>query len=152
MSSSLRVVKDLATGKKIITDAQGTALVLNVAGTVLDSSSSPAAPVGPAQTVSAAGAITVKEGLVWLTATGAAAVTLAAPAAADYGKILTICASSTASVALADANIVGNGNPGGAAEPYSFNAYDTLQLIAVPSGKWQIIATPVPHGSGGLFT
>lgn len=92
----------------------------------------------PTQVISVAGptAITLKSGLVLLTRSGgAAAATLAAPAAGDNGKILHILATTAQAHTVTIAN--GLSGAGAAADVGTFGGAvaDRVSLVAY-DGKW----------------
>ena len=68
---------------------------------------------------------------------GAAAITLAAPSAADVGHVLTIqyLTGSTNNVTLALTNVIG----GSAATTATFNAVDETLVLIATTTKWVVL-------------
>lgn len=83
--------------------------------------------------ISGAGPINAKYGLVTLSATGAAAVTLAAPGAGAVGNVLVlVCKGASASISLATANIEPTNNT----DPITMADGASLILVAADDTKW----------------
>lgn len=103
------------------------------------------AVVDPDQSVveaaSGDGAITSTSGVVNITKTSAAALTLAAPAAADDGKRLIISSTTDFAHTVTATNLINDGVIGGAKDTATFGAYAgaTITLLALGQ-KWNVVS------------
>lgn len=97
------------------------------------------------QTITGDGAITITDGSVVMTKGSAAAVTLAAPTAAQLGTEMDIYAGSAFAHVVTATGLVDDGVTGGSKTTLTFGAFvgASITLKSVQSGKWAVKAKNV---------
>jgi hypothetical protein len=92
--------------------------------------------IAPQQVLAAAGAIVIKEGVVWITGASALAITLAAPAVDDDGKVLHIRSTTAQAHTLTVAG--GLNGAGSGADVGTFGgAIGDGVTLAAHNGAWR---------------
>lgn len=91
-------------------------------------------------TITGDGAITIATGIVVLTKGSAAAITLAAPSAAQVGTRITIYAGSAFAHVVTATGLIDDGVTGGSKNTATFAAFvgAAITLIAAQVGKWGV--------------
>lgn len=98
--------------------------------------------VTPVVTQAVDGAIAIASSDVWLTKGSAAAMTLAAPIAAQVGTEITIVAGSAFAHVVTATGLINDGVTGGAKNTWTSAAFvgSSLTLIAMPDLKWSVLS------------
>jgi hypothetical protein len=94
--------------------------------------------LAPVTTQAVDGAIAISSGVVWLTKGSAAAMTLAAPTAAQVGTEITIVAGSAFAHVVTATGLINNGTTGGPHNTFTTAAFkgSSITLIATPDLLW----------------
>lgn len=134
--------KKTSTG--LIIDTPGAAGVGVVSGEVYVHNGTSVVKIAKAlkgiQTITGDGAITITDGDVVLTKGSAAAITLAAPTAAQLGTELTITAGSAFAHVVTATGLIDDGVTGGSKTTMTFGAFvgASITLKSVQSSKWAV--------------
>lgn len=96
--------------------------------------------IEPLQTITGDGAVTISSGSVLLTKGSAAAITLAAPTAAQVGTAITIFAGSAFAHVLTATGLLNNGTTGGPHNTWTSAAFkgSSITLIAMTDLTWYV--------------
>lgn len=99
------------------------------------------AKVGVPTVASASGALTIQAGSVYVTKAGVAALTLAAPTAAQAGTRITIISNTANAHTLTAAGLIDDGVTGGSKTTATFAAFAGASIILEAYGlKWNVIS------------
>lgn len=95
-------------------------------------------------TISGDGAITIAEGIVKLTKGSAAAITLAAPTAAQEGTTIRVISNSAFAHVITATGLLDDGVTGGSKNTATFGAFAgaSIELVAI-NLKWSVLAKNV---------
>lgn len=95
-------------------------------------------------TISGDGAVTIAAGVVLLTKGSAAAITLAAPTAAQAGTVITITSGSAFAHVVTATGLLEDGVTGGAKNTATFAAFKGASITVLASAlKWNVVSLNV---------
>jgi hypothetical protein len=128
-----------ATEKKILNDNAGLTVDLTGEQTLTNKRTPKVETI-----ITGDGAITIADGLVTLTKGSAAAITLAAPTAAQAGTVIVITAGSAFAHVVTATGLLEDGVVGGAKNTATFAAFRGATITLVASQlKWNVVSKNV---------